>query len=130
MSESLPDARKARARTWFEMLRDAICAAFEALEAALPAHAPLADRAAGQFVRTPWSRADHGGGSATADPGGGGVMASMRGRVFEKVGVHVSTGFGEVAPQIPKDIPGAETHPRVFASRISLLAHPPNPPPP
>ena len=61
MSESLPEARKARARTWFEMLRDDICTAFEALEAALPAHAPLADRAAGRFVRTSWSRADHSG---------------------------------------------------------------------
>jgi len=58
MSESLLDARKTRARTWFETLRDDICAAFEALEAALPARAPLADRAAGRFVRTPWSRVD------------------------------------------------------------------------
>src|SRR5262245_65628414 len=99
MSESLPDARKARARTWFETLRDDICAAFEALEAALPAHAPLADRAAGQFVRTPWSRADHGGGSATADPGGGGVMARMRGRVFGKAGTPGSKVFGEVVTQ-------------------------------
>src|SRR5262245_65047848 len=86
MSESLLDARKARARTWFETLRDDICAAFEALEAGLPAHAPLAERAAGRFVRTPWSRADDSGdignsraGSAKADPGGGGVMASMQG---------------------------------------------------
>jgi coproporphyrinogen III oxidase len=114
--------RKAAAKTWFESLRDQVTTAFEAIEDALPADAPGADHPPGRFTRTPWNRTDHSGA-----PGGGGVMAMMKGRVFEKVGVHVSAVFGEFAPEFRKDIPGAVDDPRFYATGISLIAHLHNP---
>jgi coproporphyrinogen III oxidase len=114
------DARKAAMRGWYESLRDRICAAFEAIEDEIgDTHAArIGALPAGRFVRTPWKRPSPDGADA-----GGGVMAVMKGRVFEKVGVNVSTVYGTFAPEFAKAIPGADADPRFWASGISLVAH-------
>src|SRR5258708_25075701 len=120
MDTSVIDDRKARARVWFEALRDDLCLAFERLEDEAPASLYSGD--AGRFVRTPWERTDH-----TGQPGGGGVMSVMRGRLFEKIGVHCSTVHGEFAPEFRGQVAGAADDPHFWASGISIISHVRNP---
>jgi coproporphyrinogen III oxidase len=111
------EARKQAARRWFEALRDRLCAAFEALEDVVD-QPRTADLPPGRFERRAWDRPG----------GGGGVTAVLReGRVFEKVGVNVSTVWGRFEPAFAPKIRGAGDDPRFWAAGISLVAHPRNP---
>ena len=110
------DPQQQRARNWFESLRDRICAEFEAIEAEAGSDA--------RFAYTPWDREAEG---LEPGEGGGGVRGVMTGRVFEKVGVNVSTVGGEFAPDFAASIHGAGEDPNFFATGISLVAHMANP---
>jgi coproporphyrinogen III oxidase len=108
------DDQQQAARDWFETLRDRICAEFEAIEREAGSNA--------SFEFTPWDREDAGG-----EAGGGGVRGVMKGKIFEKVGVNVSTVGGTFSPEFAAQIHGAEEDPGFFATGISLVAHMANP---
>ncbi|MDR6835075.1 MULTISPECIES: oxygen-dependent coproporphyrinogen oxidase [unclassified Sphingopyxis] len=110
------DPQQQTARSWFESLRDRICAEFEAIEAEAGSDA--------RFAYTPWDREADG---LDVGEGGGGVRGVMTGQVFEKVGVNVSTVGGQFAPDFAASIHGAGDDPSFFATGISLVAHMANP---
>ncbi|HWD50229.1 MAG TPA: oxygen-dependent coproporphyrinogen oxidase [Rhizomicrobium sp.] len=115
------EAAKTQARAWFEGLRDHIVADFEKLEREAPD--ALYPGAAARFEKTPWTRAP----AADGSESGGGLMGMMRGRLFEKVGVHTSTVHGAFAPDFASQVKGADADPRFWASGISVIAHMKNP---
>jgi coproporphyrinogen III oxidase len=108
------EAGRGRAAAWFETLRDRLCAAFETIE---QEYAATTHAEPGRFVAKSWQRPDE------AGEGGGGVTSVMKGQVFEKVGVNISTVHGRFSPGFQNQVKGAAADPRFWASGLSLVAH-------
>jgi coproporphyrinogen III oxidase len=114
---TFPADYQEQASRWFRRLRDEICAAFERLEDEAPGQ-PGNAAAPGRFERKDWTRDD-----GAHESGGGGTISLMKGRLFEKVGVNISTVFGTFSPEFRQQIPGAAGDGSFWASGISLVAH-------
>jgi coproporphyrinogen III oxidase len=114
---STEDPRFAGVRDWFATLQERIIAAGEALECEFDGVG--GDRPPGLFAIEPWERTD-----ASGAPGGGGRMAMLRGRLFEKMGVHFSVVHGAFPMEFASQIPGADRDPRFWAAGVSVIAPP------
>ncbi len=115
MTDPVLEARKQAAEAWFRELQARLTTELNAIEAEAPAELYRGDPRG--FELTDWTRAE----------GGGGTMGMLRGRVFEKAGVHVSVVHGTFTPEMAKTMPGADVDPRFFATGVSVIVHPKNP---
>ncbi|MEL0125236.1 MAG: oxygen-dependent coproporphyrinogen oxidase [Alphaproteobacteria bacterium] len=106
------DEQKKKSSLWFKSLRNQICEELEKIER-------VHSSSPSQFQRTCWTRDKDG-----SQKLGGGEMSLIRGKVFEKAGVNISTVFGELSDSMLGKIPGTENSKSFWASGISVVIHP------
>ncbi|PPR31018.1 MAG: Oxygen-dependent coproporphyrinogen-III oxidase, partial [Alphaproteobacteria bacterium MarineAlpha6_Bin6] len=99
---------------WFKLLRNKICSSFEEIEK--KHRHKLVNSKPGKFYKKKWKRLKN-------NKGGGGEISIMKGRIFEKVGVNISTVYGNFSKEFRNQIPGCEKSPKFWASGISIVAH-------
>jgi len=104
------ETEKQTSLKWFRDLRDNIVKTFEQIENEARSDSILPEA---KFERKNWVR----------DGGGGGEISIMRGHIFEKVGVNISTVYGELSEEFRSNIPGTEKNSSFWASGISVVAH-------
>ena len=117
---TVDDPRLVGAEDWFRQIQARIIEAMEALEREFQGAGPV--REPGRFALEPWERTD-----ASGAPGGGGRTAMLRGRLFEKMGAHLSVVHGAFPAEFAAQIPGAQDDPRFWAAGVSVIAHPLSP---